>query len=436
MITRNLSQVPFTSINFGRDTSIEGRLISKWILNASIEGIGKHNNVSIFPISIFSYKHGVNADPGDPNYDLKKLAIESLSRRIYPNFANGDFSEAHENPEDPETIFATMGCRTLIGYDINGLGYKRVGRGNIAPCTIILPKLGIEYGICTGKRDKADLDGFWKALDEILEITKISLLDRYELISNQHPKSGEFMYVNGTMKGSEDCTNNVAEAMKHGTLAIGYLGLAEMCQALFGKNHAEDTEVYKFAYSVIEYINQYAKKCTQTTHLNFSCYATPAESLCHTAANMLRKQYGPIYKVCDKEYITNSHHVPVWEHIGIYDKIKLEAPFAKLATGGCILYVELDSTFIHNTDAIEKIIDYAFSPDINASYLAFNFPLDTCQECGYKDEINDKCPQCGSDDIRRLRRVTGYLTTDYSKFNKGKIAEVNDRFKHSTMEKF
>lgn len=428
------AQVPFTSLNYGRDTSPEGRLVTRWLLEASLDGIGHHHVTSIFPISIFSLKKGVNMNPGDPNYDLKLLALKSLSKRIYPNMCNGDFSEAHEDPADPDTIFATMGCRTMIGKDRHGLGYRRVGRGNNIPITIILPKLGIEHGICLGKRETADLNGFWQALDQTLALVEKGLLERWNVIKNQSPKAAPFMYNNGTINDADKCVSNVEPALKHNTFAIGYVGIAEMCEALFGKNHAESPEVHAFALKVVERINRFAKEASARNDLNFTCYATPAESLVFTAMQKLKAQYGTIPNVTDREYLTNSHHVPVWEKVSIYDKLRIEAPFCKLATAGCITYIECESTFMENTEAIEDIISYAFNLDI--PYLAFNFPIDTCLDCGYQDEFNTDCPECGSDNILSLRRVTGYLSADYRRFNAGKQAEVRDRVKHTQYTSF
>lgn len=433
--SRQGSQVPFTSINLGRDTSTEGRLVTKWLMEASIDGIGSYHLTSIFPISIFQYKNGVNANPEDPNYDLKQLALESMSKRIYPNWVNGNWSQAHEKEDDPDTFFSTMGCRTLIGYDRHGLGYIRQGRGNNVPNTIILPKLGIEHGICLGERTEADLDGFWKALDEALYICEKGLLERYNIIKMQSPKAAPFMYQNNTMKGTRECVDTVEPAVKHNTLGIGLIGVAEMCVALFGKNHAEDEETHKFALSVVKHIYDYANEASNRNDLNFGCYFTPAEGLCRTALKSLREQYGVIKNVTSHEYLTNSVHVPVWQKISIYDKLKVEAPFTKYATSGCITYIELESTFVKNTKAIEDIIDYAFN-ELDIPYLAFNFPIDSCLDCGYQGEFNNKCPQCGSENIQQLRRVTGYLTTDYRNFNDGKQAEVEERVKHSAYTDF
>lgn len=423
------AQVPFTSINYGRETSPEGRLVTRWLLEASINGIGEHHLTSIFPIGIFSVKRGINAFPGDPNYDLKQLAIQSMSKRIFPNWANGDWSEAHEDDNDPDTVLATMGCRTLIGYDRHGYGYSRVGRGNNVPITIILPKLGIEYGICLGKRQEPDMDGFWNAFEDTLKLVERALVQRFSHLAAQSPKAAPFMYRNGAIRGLQEGDTTVYNALKHGTLAIGYIGISEMCCALFGKTHAQSLVAYAFAIGVVSRIAEFAKEASERNNLNFSCYATPAENLCRTALVKLRDQYGEIQGVTDKEWLTNSHHVDVNEKVGIYEKLRLEAPFCKYPTGGCITYVECESTFMRNTKAIEDIIDYALSLDI--PYLAINFPIDSCLDCGYQGEFNECCPECGSANIQQLRRVTGYLTTDYRNFNAGKMAETEARVKHS-----
>lgn len=428
--SRQGSQVPFTSINLGRDTTVEGRMITKWVMEASIDGIGKNHLTSIFPISIFQYKKGTNADKDDPNYDMKLLALESMSKRIYPNWANCDWSQAHEDPDNPDTWFSTMGCRTLVGYDRNGLGYIRQGRGNNVPNTIILPKLGIEFGICLGERDEPDIEGFWRAFEETLKLCEKGLLERFEIMIEQSPKAAPYMYQNNTIQDARECKENVYNALKHNTLAIGYIGIAEMCQALFGKNHVHDKKVHEFALSVVKRINEFATEASERNDLNFSCYATPAEGLCRTALSALRKQYGIIEDVTSHDYLTNSHHVPVWEKVSIYEKLECEAPFCKYPTGGNITYIELDSTFVKNTKAVEDIIDYAFKV-LDIPYLAFNFPIDSCLDCGYQGEFNDCCPMCGSENIQQLRRVTGYLSTDWHNFNDGKMAEVKERVKHN-----
>ena len=318
----------------------------------------------------------------------------------------------------------------MTGFDRHGMGYIRVGRGNNVPVTMILPKIGIDYGICRGERETPDIEGFWKELDRYLHTAEKGLLERYEIMKVQSPKSAPFMYENGTISNSEKCKDTVEESLKHNSLAIGYIGINEMLYALFGTNHVHSVEAREFALKVVQKINSYAKEASDRNDLNFVCYATPAEGLCGKAAKALRDMYGVIPNVTDRDYLTNSHHVPVWEKISIYDKLKIESPFCKYATGGCITYIELDSTFIHNTKAIENIIDYAFK-ELNIPYLAFNFPIDTCLKCGYQGEFNNQCPMCGSKEFESLRRVTGYLSTDYRNFNKGKISEVLDRQVHS-----
>lgn len=324
-------------------------------------------------------------------------------------------------------------CRTLVGYDRNGLGYIRQGRGNNVPNTIILPKLGIEYGICLGKRKEPDIKGFWNAFEETLKLTEKALLERFYIMVKQSPKAAPFMYQNNTIQDARSCRDNVYNSLKHNSLAFGYIGCAEMCQALFGKNHVHDKEVHKFAVSVVKRIYDFAKEASERNELNFVCYATPAEGLAYTALKALRDQYGVIEDVTSREYLTNSHHVPVWEKVSIKKKLEIEAPFCKYPTGGNITYVELDSTFVKNKKAVESIIDYAFR-ELDIPYLAFNFPIDSCLDCGYQAEFNDSCPQCGSENIQQLRRVTGYLSTDYRNFNNGKQAEVEDRVKHSLYE--
>lgn len=413
--------------------------MTKHIFEASLNGIGEFHRTSIFPISIMQYKQGVNANPEDPNYDMKQLALKSMSKRIYPNWVNGDCSIWHEDENNIDTMACTMGCRTMIGYDRHGLEYSKVGRGNNNPITIILPKLGIEYGICLGKRNEPDIEGFWKALDEQLKLVENAHLERFAIMIQHHPSVAPFMYQNGTIAGAEECIESVYNSLKHNTFAFGFIGLAETCEAMFGKNFVHDQDVYKFAIDVVKRIADYAKDFSERNNLNGGCYATPAESLCGTAKNKLFEQYGSIPNVTDREYLTNSFHVPVWEKVSIYDKLRIESAFVPYCTAGQIYYIELESTFLNNTKAVEDIIDYAFK-ELDIPYLAFNFPLDTCMDCGYQGEIGNACPDCGNTDeqegIERLRRVTGYITTDYRKFNKAKRKEVEERVKHSAYTKF
>lgn len=328
-------------------------------------------------------------------------------------------------------------CRTMIGFDRHGMGFRKTGRGNISPATMILPTLGIKYGICTGERTKPDVDGFFEALDDLLDVTVSSLIDRYEYICSQNIKAGYFMYENEDMADGKKAVEakDVEVAMKHGTLAIGFIGIANTCYAMFGKYHNQSKKVFNFAERIVKRIYDYAAEMSEKYNLNFSCYATPAENSCYTICSALRREYGTIEGVTDKEYLTNSIHVPVSEKVSIYEKLDLEAKLAKYCTGGNITYVELESGVMNNPTAIRKIIDYAMNH--NVGYLALNFPIDTCKDCGSSvGEFEEVCPVCGSHRIESLRRVTGYLTTDYRKFNKGKIAEVKDRFKHSKITTF
>lgn len=427
------SQLPFTSLNFGRDTSPEGRLITKWLLQASIDGIGKYHRTPIFPISIFQLKEGVNKNPGDPNYDLKLLALESTSKRLYPNYVNCDCANANEDEDNPDTYMGSMGCRTIVGTDRNGLGNIKVGRGNISPITIVLPKIAIEYGICKGTRRQPNLVGFFKKLDEILAITEKGLMDRFNYIASQNPKSAPFMYKNGTAKEAESCKDNVYDMVKHGTNAIGFIGLAETLQALIGKNQTDEA-ARELGLIIVKHICDYTKEASERNNLNFSCYFTPAENCCYKLMGKLKQEFGVIPNVTENEYLTNSIHVPVWEEIGVFDKIDIESEFVNYGTGGCITYVEFDSTIKNNLNALEKVVDYAMAKGV--PYLAINFPIDTCLDCGLNEEIIDKCPRCNSSNIEHLARVTGYLSTDYRNFNKGKQQEVEMRFKHSKLTNF
>lgn len=420
------SQLPFTSINFGRDTSEEGRMVSRWLLMASLDGIGKFHRTSIFPIAIFQHKKGINANPGDPNYDLKQLAIKSLCKRIYPNFVNCDFSGNIEDPENPDTYNCTMGCRTAMSYDRHGFGYSKVGRGNVSPVTINLPKIGLKHGIALGTRKTADINGFWKELDEVLAIVEKALVSRYNHICKQNPKAAPFMYKNETIRGFDG--ENIASAMRHGSQAVGVLGIAEMCQALFGKNHL-DPEVHQFVTKLVQHISDFCKEASERNDLNFGVYYTPAESCCYTICKRTRDEFGEIPNITDKEFFTNSIHVPVWEEVDVFKKIDIEAPLCKYGTSGCITYTEFESKIMDNPEAVEQIINYAMDNDV--PYFAINFPIDTCLGCGYSDDIADECPICHSTNIEHLARVTGYLTTDVSHFNKGKQEEVKYRYKHT-----
>ena len=417
--SRSGDQLPFTSINYGTCTFEEGRLVTRALLLGSLEGIGFHHNTPIFPCGIFQYMKGVNDCEGTPNYDLKQLAMKSTSQRLYPNYANVDWSgnEGYDR-NDPRTYFSTMGCRTANGFDINGFGQLKDGRGNICPTTIIMPTLAMEAG--------GDVEKFMTLLDQKIHEAKDTLIERFNWICSQDPRSTPFMWDNNTMAGYVP-EEGIRSAMKHGTLAIGQLGMAETLQILIGMNHTHP-EGLALAKRIEEL---FSKRCNEFKHeykLNFGVYYTPAENLCFTAMKKFKERYGVIKNVSDRDYFTNSIHVPVWEQMTPFEKIDIESQLTGYSSAGCITYVELPSTTKNNIAALEEIIDYAMAHDI--PYFAINVPNDTCLDCGYTDEINDACPVCGSENIRRLRRVTGYLTTDYHNFNHGKQCEVGDRVKH------
>ena len=434
--SRSGNQLPFTSINYGTCTLPEGRMITEVLLNGSLNGVGKLHKTPIFPCGIFQCMKGVNREEGDPNYDLYKLALKSTAKRLYPNYANVDWSvnEGYDK-NDPKTYVSTMGCRTYNGFDINGLGFLKDGRGNIAPVTIIMPTLAMEAveeynyrkekGVLNEGVDACHI--FMALLDKKIAEARDMLVERYRWICQQNPASAKFMYENGLMAGYDGKT--VESAMKHGTLAIGQLGLAETLQILIGKDHTTP-EGMEMAKKIETLFNQRCKQFKQDLKLNFGVYYTPAENLCHTAMKKFRAKYGNIKNVSDKEFFTNSIHVPVWKKMSPFEKIDIEAELTGYSNAGCITYVELDSGAQNNLDALEQLVNYAMDKDI--PYFAINVPSDTCLECGYTDEFNEACPVCGSNHIQQLRRVTGYLTGDYkTAFNKGKQQEADMRYKHS-----
>ena len=431
--SRSGNQLPFTSINYGTCTLPEGRMVTKALIEGSIKGIGKLHKTSIFPCGIFQCMKGVNREPGDPNYDLFRLALRSTAQRLYPNYANVDWSgNAGYDINDPRTYFSTMGCRTANGWDVNGFGQLKDGRGNICPTTIILPTVAKEtewrYHNDMATMDYESIeDLFMEMLDHCIHEAKDMLIERFEWICSQNPASARFMYENGLMAGYVP-KEGIRSALKHGTLALGQLGLAEALQILIGKDHThpEGMELAKRIEGLFK------KRCAEFKEeykLNFGVYYTPAENLCHTALERFRDRYGIIENVSDKEFFTNSMHVPVWKEMSPFDKIDIESQLTGYSSAGCITYVELDSGVKNNLDALETLVNYAMDKDI--PYFAVNVPNDTCLDCGYCDEFNNYCPECGSDNIQQLRRVTGYLTGNYTTaFNKGKQDEVLHRVKH------
>lgn len=447
--SRSGNQLPFTSINYGTCTLPEGRMVTKALIEGSIKGVGKFHKTSIFPCGIFQCMKGVNRHKGDPNYDLFQLALKSTAQRLYPNYANVDWSgNANYDINDPKTYFSTMGCRTANGWDANGFGQLKDGRGNICPVTIIMPTLAMEAAHYYDDKPCGDLendtiDFFMQRLDEAIHDAKDMLIERFDWICSQSPEAARFMYENNTMAGYIP-EEGIISALKHGTLAVGQLGLAETLQILIGCDHTEPKGM-----ELAKRIEQLFKdRCAEfkkelhhkeliingeatdyTYYLNFGVYYTPAENLCYTAMQKFKEQYGEIPNVSDKEFFTNSIHVPVWKKMSPIEKINIEAELTGYSSAGCITYVELDGSVKHNLQALETIVNYAMDKDI--PYFAINVPNDMCNDCGFTDDMNDTCPECGGHNIRRLRRVTGYLTGDYkTAFNLGKQQEVEMRVKH------
>ena len=430
--SRSGNQLPFTSINYGTCTLPEGRMVIKALLEGSIKGVGKFHKTSIFPCGIFQCMKGVNRAPGDPNYDMFQLALKSTAQRLYPNYANVDWSgNAGYDINDPTTYFSTMGCRTANGWDINGLGQRKDGRGNICPVTIIMPTLAMEakkmYEDQVYNENTNIEDTFLDILDTKIHEAKDMLIERFEYICSQDPSSAKFMYENNIIAGYVP-EEGIRSALKHGTLVIGQLGLAETLQILIGCDHTTEKGM-ELAKRIEQLFKDRCAEFKQEYKLNFGVYYTPAESLCHTALNKFKEVYGELPNISDREFFTNSIHVPVWKEMSPFEKIDIESQLTGYSSAGCITYVELEGGIKNNLEALETIVNYAMDKDI--PYFAINVPNDTCLKCGYTDEINKTCPECGGEDIQRLRRVTGYLTGNYTTaFNKGKQQEVEMRVKH------
>lgn len=435
--SRSGNQLPFTSINYGTCTLPEGRMVIKALLDVSIEGIGKLHKTSIFPCGIFQCMKGVNRESGDLNYDLYRLALRSTAQRLYPNYANVDWSgNAGYDRNDPKTYFSTMGCRTANGWDINGFGQLKDGRGNICPVTIIMPTLAMEAINKVENEHPYDnwsiteydyVEEFIKILDKKIHEAKDMLLERFEWICSQSADSAKFMYENGLMEGYVP-EEGIKSALKHGTLGVGQIGLAETLQILIGCDHTTEKGM-ELAKRIEKLFYDRCKEFKEEYKLNFGTYFSPAENLCYTSMQKFKDKYGVIKNVSDKDFFTNSIHVPVWTKMTPMQKIDIESQLTGYSSAGCITYIELGGSVKNNIDALETIVNYAMDKDV--PYFAINIPNDMCTKCGYTDDIGDKCPICGSTEIRRLRRVTGYLTGDYkTAFNRGKQQEVEMRVRH------
>ena len=406
--SRSGNQLPFSSINYGTCTLPEGRMVIKALLDVSIKGMGKLHKTSIFPCGIFQCMDGVNRHEGEPNYDLFRLALKSTSLRLYPNYANVDWSgNAGYDRNDPRTYFSTMGCRTANGWDINGFGQLKDGRGNICPVTIIMPTLAMEaeerVDTFTEDNQPDVVEIFMQLLDQKIHEAKDMLIERFNWICSQSPDSAKFMYENHTMAGYIP-EEGIRSALKHGTLAIGQLGLAETLQILIGCDHTTSKGM-ELAKRIERLFKDRCAEFKDQEHLNFGVYYTPAENLCYTAMQKFKARYGEISNVSDKDFFTNSIHIPVWRKVNPIEKIDIESQLTGYSSAGCITYVELESSVKHNIDGLEALVNYAMDKDI--PYFAINVPNDLCMDCGYTEEIGDVCPMCGSKHIQRLRRVTG-----------------------------
>lgn len=480
--SRSGAQLPFSSINYGTCTLPEGQMMINAILDVTIEGLGKHHRTSIFPCGIFQYKKGINDSPGTPNYPLFRKALKATAKRIYPNYANCEWSvqkKAKEydlhcryevlndfDPDDVEMLvnaikndpkyaadrfrlrynedegirvieeelpcelMGTMGCRTYNGADIwfkhsfeknlknwiHGLplyddiisAIQKDGRGNICPVTVIMPTIAmesIEYAKKSNPEptEREKWNSFYTYLDKKIEEAKDMLIERFNYIASQNEASAKFMYTNRTMAGYVP-EEGIISALRHGTLALGQLGLAETLQILFGCDHTTEKGM-KYAKEIEKLFNERCAHFKEKYKLNIGVYYTPAENLCFTAMKRFKDKYGIIPNVSDKEYFTNSIHVPVYEEVNAFDKIDIESQLTGYSNAGCITYVEFPSTAINNIDAIEKIVNYAMDHDV--PYFALNFPIDFCRSCHYQGDFNGTCPECGSHEIDELRRVTG-----------------------------
>lgn len=434
MHSRAGAQVPFTSINYGMDTSPEGRMVCKNVMLAQEAGLG-NGETPIFPIAIFQVKEGVNYNPEDPNYDLFKLSMRVSAKRLFPNyvFVDAPFNLQYYKPDDIESIIATMGCRTRVISDVHGKDTP-VGRGNLSFTSINLPRLGLEHGIL-GPNHKYDKEGFFKDLDKMIDLCIDQLLDRYKIQCSKKVKNFPFLMGQGVWTDAEklDWNDTIEDILKHGTLTVGFIGLAETLKALTGEHHGESEDAQKLGLEIVGHMRDRMDEATKKYNLNFSLIGTPAEGLSGRFVRIDAKKYGIIEGVTDRDYYTNSNHIPVYYPISASKKIALEAPYHNLENGGHITYIEMDGDPTKNLPAFEKVI--RLMKEDGVGYGSINHPVDTCPACGYTGIINDECPNCGKKEdeyfhFDRIRRITGYLVGTLDRFNNAKRAEEHDRVKH------
>ncbi|MGF6375497.1 anaerobic ribonucleoside-triphosphate reductase [Clostridiales Family XIII bacterium PM5-7] len=436
MHSRAGAQVPFSSINYGTDTSPEGRLVMECIMLATEEGLG-NGETPIFPIQIFKVKEGINYNPGDINYDLFQLACRVSSKRLFPNFSflDAPFNLEYYRPGHPETECAYMGCRTRVMSNVHDTTRETVyGRGNLSFTSINLPRLAI--------KSKGDLDIFFDGLDHMIDIAIAQLNERMRIQSMKKAKNFPFLMGQGIWMDSKNLKpdDTIDEVLKHGTLTIGFIGLAECLKALIGEHHGESEDAEKLGLEIIAYMKKRMDEEAKKTKLNWSLIATPAEGLSGRFVKLDREKYGEIPGVTDRDYYTNGFHIPVYYNINAFDKIKKEAPFHALTNGGHISYVELDGDPVKNVSAFEQVV--RCMKESGVGYGSINHPVDRDPICGYTGIIDNECPACGrteadgKGEFERIRRITGYLVGTMDHWNDAKTSEEKDRVKHGIGEGF
>lgn len=428
MHSRAGAQIPFSSINYGTDTSPEGRLVMKNLLLATEAGLGG-GETPIFPIQIFKVKEGINYNPGEPNYDLFKLACRVSAKRLFPNFSflDAPFNRQYYKEGRPETEIAYMGCRTRVVSNVYDPDREIVySRGNLSFTSINLPRIAI--------LSKGSVDFFFEELDRKIDLVIGQLLERFAIQSKKKVRNFPFLMGQGVWLDSEKLgpDDEIGEVLKHGTLSVGFIGLAECLKALIGKHHGESKEAQALGLKIVSHMRARMDEATEQYKLNFSLLATPAEGLSGRFVRMDCERFGKIEGVTDREYYTNSFHIPVYYPISAFDKIKLEAVYHPYTNGGHITYVELDGDPTQNLEAFESVI--RCMKECGVGYGSVNHPVDRDPECGFNGIIGDTCPKCGREEgdspFERIRRITGYLVGTLDRFNDAKRAEERDRVKH------
>jgi len=430
MHSRAGAQTPFSSINYGTDTSPEGRLVTRSVLIATEDGLGA-GETPIFPIHVFKIKEGINFNKEDPNYDLFLLACRVSAKRLFPNFSfiDAPFNMQYYKEGRPETEVTYMGCRTRVIGNINDRDREIVyGRGNLSFTSINLPRIAI--------RSNKNIEWFFDELENKMDLVCRQLLDRFDIQRHKKVYNFPFLMGQGIWLDSEKLGPNdeIGEVLKHGTLSLGFIGLAETLVALTGKHHGEDEQSRTLGLEIISFMRDYLDNKSKETGLNFTLLATPAEGLSGRFVRLDRKKFGSIKGVTDREYYTNSFHVPVYYPVNVYEKIQIEAPYHALTNAGHISYVELDGNTADNLEAFEKVVRYMH--DAGVGYGSINHPVDRDPVCGYSGIINGSCPKCGRKEtdnelkFERIRRITGYLVGTVDRFNNAKRAEEHDRVKH------